>query len=150
MPDGRRDLSAVLRLRTAQHGDKLRFLVVGSIGFVVDGGILLLLEGLAGWPPLAARLLSFPIAATATWLLNRTWTFKEGRALPPRRQYTLYLLIQLAGGALNFSAFVALIQIPVFRAWPIAALAIASVAAMSVTYILSRRIVFAATKLPNA
>lgn len=150
MPDKWRGLAATLRLRTAQHGDKLRFLIVGGIGFAVDGGMLMVLEGLAGWSPLAARLLSFPTAVTVTWLLNRTWTFSGGRALPPRRQYALYVAIQLAGGALNFSIFAALIQMPMFRTWPIAALAVASITAMFVTYTLSRRIVFAATKLPKA
>ena len=136
--------------QAAQHGDKLRFLVVGSIGFAVDGGILLILNSFADWTPLAARAVGFPIAVSVTWWLNRIWTFEGGRTLPVRRQYLLYLLIQLAGLALNFSIFAMLIQLQLFMTWPIAALAVASVAAMFVTYVLSRRFAFATTKLPKA
>jgi len=132
--------------RQDQHGDKLRFLVVGSIGFAVDGGILLLLGSLAGWSPLAARAIGFPVAVSVTWWLNRVWTFSDGRARPVRRQYALYIAIQLAGLAINFSIFAALIQFPPFAAWSIAALAIGSLTAMFVTYTLSRHFAFSAPR----
>lgn len=143
MPDGRRDLSAMLRLRTAQHGDKLRFLVVGGIGFVVDGGILLLLEGLAGWPPLAARLLSFPGAVTATWLLNRTWTFRRKSQPDAAGQYALYFLIQLGGLAINFSVFALLVsRVAWFSDNSIPALASGAMLALAFTFTCSVRFAF--------
>ncbi|MCW0233886.1 MAG: GtrA family protein [Ferrovibrio sp.] len=137
--------------QAARHADKLRFLVVGGIGFSVDGGFLLLLNDCAGWSPLLARSIGFPVAITVTWWLNRIWTFQTDRSQSMRRQYAFYLAIQLTGMAINFSIFALLVRtMPWFVIWPIAALAIGSIMAMFVTYILSRRIVFAATKAPHA
>jgi putative flippase GtrA len=144
-------LPAGLRRLVLAHDDKLRFLVVGGIGFCVDGGLLLLLNDGAGWSPLAARSVGFPVAVTVTWWLNRIWTFQTGRSQPVRRQYALYLAIQIVGLAINFSIFALLVRsMPWFAAWPIAALAIGSIVAMFATYILSRRIAFAARKAPTA
>jgi putative flippase GtrA len=139
--------TAVTRL--SRHGDKLRFLVVGSIGFAVDGGMLILLNSFAGWSPLAARAIGFPVAVSVTWWLNRIWTFSDGRARPVRSQYIFYIAIQLAGLAINFSIFTALIQLPPFAAWPIAALAVGSLTAMFVTYTLSRHVAFSAPRNEN-
>ncbi|WP_341910100.1 GtrA family protein [Ferrovibrio terrae] len=143
-------LPGALRQRARAHADLLRFVVVGGIGFCVDGGLLMLLNDLADWTPLAARAIGFPVAVTVTWWLNRVWTFSTGRSQPVRRQYALYLAIQLTGLAINFSIFALLVgAMPWFATWPIAALAIGSVTAMFGTYILSRRIAFAA-KTPSA
>ena len=146
MPEGPHVLPAMLRRQAAQHGDKLRFLVVGSIGFAVDGGILLLLNSFAGWTPLAARAVGFPVAVSVTWWLNRIWTFRDGRARSMEHQYALYLIVQLAGLAINFAIFAGLVRLPWFASWPIAALAVASIAAMFVTYTLSRYVAFAAPR----
>ena len=121
----------------------VRFIVVGSIGFAVDGGVLTLLTAGYGLSPFAARCFSFPIALTVTWLLNRIWTFCGGADAPPMRQYAIYTLIQLAGLAVNFSVFTLLILwLPVFERWPLAALAIGSGLSMGVTYLLSRYVAF--------
>ncbi|MEK9970825.1 MAG: GtrA family protein [Ferrovibrio sp.] len=133
-------------LHADRHGDKLRFLVVGSIGFAVDGSILFVLNTFAGWSPLAARAVGFPVAVSVTWWLNRIWTFRDGPAQPMRKQYALYLAIQLAGLAINFAVFAAIVQAPPFESWPILALAIASIIAMFVTYTLSRHVAFAAPR----
>lgn len=128
------------------HRDLMRFVLVGGIGFCVDGGLLILLIRVYGWSPLAARIVGFPVAVTITWLLNRIWTFQTGRSQPKRRQYVVYLLIQLAGLGINFTVFALLVRnIAWFAAWPVAALAIGAALAMCATYIMSRRIAFAAT-----
>jgi putative flippase GtrA len=120
-----------------------RFIVVGSIGFAVDGGLLTLLTAAYGLSPFLARGISFPVALTATWLLNRTWTFTGGADAAPVRQYVLYTLIQLAGLAMNFSVYAALIiWLPVFERWPLAALAVGSGLSMGLTYLLSRYVAF--------
>ncbi len=135
-----------LRHLAVAHADLMRFVVVGGIGFCVDGGVLILLNDFAGWSPLTARMIGFPVAVTVTWWLNRVWTFQTGRSQPKHRQYALYLVIQVAGLAINFTVFALLAQnIAWFATWPIAALAIGSGLAMFATYILSRRIAFAAT-----
>jgi putative flippase GtrA len=121
----------------------LRFIVVGSIGFAVDGGVLTLLASGFGLSPFVARCASFPVALTATWLLNRTWTFAGGTDIAPMRQYGVYTLIQLAGLSVNFAVFTLLIiWLPVFERWPLAALAVGSGLSMGLTYLLSRYVAF--------
>lgn len=52
-----------------------RFIVVGGLGFVIDGGLLMLLLA-SGVDVLPASLFSFLCAVSATWLFNRTWTLR--------------------------------------------------------------------------
>jgi len=51
--------------------DTVRFAVVGSAAFLVDGFILGLLVHLGGWNPLPARIVSMSIAVVCTWLAHR-------------------------------------------------------------------------------
>ncbi len=52
----------------------LRFVGVGVVGFVVDGGGTWLLTRL-GMPPIEARIAPLLTAIVVTWLLNRSVTF---------------------------------------------------------------------------
>lgn len=87
----------------------LRFLGVGSIGFVVDGGLLWLLL-LTGIDPYLARLVSFPIAVVTTWWLNRSWTFQNADKSRPRSQFGRYLGVQLIGAISNFVTYALVIE----------------------------------------
>jgi putative flippase GtrA len=53
------------------------FTLVGAAGFLIDAGMLLLLANVLGVNIYVARLLSWLAAATFTWLLNRTLTFRD-------------------------------------------------------------------------
>lgn len=121
----------------------LRFGVVGTAGFLADAGVLSLL---LYWsmPPSWARLISFPIALSVTWLANRHWTFSEGRSRRPVQQYIRYATIQIAGASLNLAIYFSLIAMGgLFKTYPVLALAAGSVSAMFVNYYLSRRLAFA-------
>jgi putative flippase GtrA len=124
----------------------LRFGIVGGIGFLVDAGVLMLLTGPFGWPPLPSRIASFPPALTATWILNRLWTFRNTggkRAAGP--QYAIYAGIQLTGMAINFIVYAALVSFGgLFVAQPVLALAAGSIVAMGFNYLVSRRFAFTA------
>lgn len=122
----------------------LRFAIVGSLGFAVDGGALVVLVHGFGWSPFAARCVGFPLALTVTWVCNRLWTFEGGRDRAPAQQYGLYTLIQLAGLGINMAVFALLLWLsPLFAQWPVLALAAGSLAAMGFTYLASRRFAFA-------
>lgn len=126
-----------------RSADLRRFILVGTLGFLIDGGILQLLSAGAGWTPLAARCIAFPVAVTVTWWVNRVWSFRAGRARSAGRQYAAYLMVQILGLAINFTAFALLIEASAWlRLWPIVALGIGSVLAMAATYLLSRQFVF--------
>ncbi len=76
----------------------LRFVVVGGVGFIVDGGLLLILLAY-GVDTYLARVFSFPMAVISTWWLNRIWTFSSARQASPGRQLNFYLAVRKAIGA---------------------------------------------------
>ncbi|MFQ5609922.1 MAG: GtrA family protein [Woeseiaceae bacterium] len=118
-----------------------RFAAVGAIGFIVDGGILTLLNGVYDVSLLYSRLVSFSLAVTVTWFLNRQLTFA---ATPePGREWGRYAIVNSVGALLNMGIFFWLVySFDAFAAWPIAALAIAAVIALVFNFLGSRHIAF--------
>jgi len=55
----------------------LRFAIVGTAGFGVDTIVLYFGLWVLGLGPYSARLISFLVAATATWFCNRVFTFGD-------------------------------------------------------------------------
>ncbi|MHB1937800.1 MAG: GtrA family protein [Acidobacteriaceae bacterium] len=136
MAHGSRSLTAAGLPREAG-----RFALIGAAGFGVDGGLLVGLhhEGLALLP---ARLLSFSVAVTVTWALNRRYTFptRRGRALPEWRRYAL---VNGIGALLNLGGFFALLgRFPAWRATPLVPLALAAAVALVFNFWASRQIAF--------
>jgi putative flippase GtrA len=129
------------RARLAQ--EFLRFGVVGTLGFVVDTavlyGALALGAGLYG-----GRALSYLTAATATWLLNRAWTFRgRGAGQKAHRQWALFVVVNLGGFVLNYGTYALLVAfVPVVAAHPVLGVAAGSVAGMFSNFFLSRQLVF--------
>lgn len=118
-----------------------RFIVVGTLGFAIDGGLLYLLVS-SGVDPYLARALSFPPAVTATWYLNRVWTFaaRQGAA---RRQYVRYLAVQLVGALTNYGVYAGILSLGHRTATgALAALAVGSVAGLLINFAGARALVF--------
>jgi len=124
------------------RGHIARFGVVGALGFLADAGVLYLLTRMGG-DPYVMRVISFALAVTLTWWMNRRWTFRAARA---RRggEYLSYLAVQLCGAALNYALFaLVLYWITPSPANSVLALAVGSVAGLIVNYSGARFIVFA-------
>ena len=51
------------------------FVIVGAIGFLIDAGCLTVLMTGFDFDPYSARAISFTIAVTTTWYMNRRWVF---------------------------------------------------------------------------
>ena len=81
-----------------------RFLAVGSVGFAIDAGVLWVLVTLGGDAYLS-RGLSFAMAMSVTWALNRRWTFRGVRRTALHREYAAYALVQGIGIAANFAVY---------------------------------------------
>lgn len=115
------------------------FCIGGVLGFIVDAGVLqLLVSGLA-WDRFSGRLISFLMAATATWIFNRHFTFKGHRRHSLFGEWVRYLLVMSGGFACNFAAYTALVLwFNLDRAWLILAVAAGSIAGLGVNYTLSR------------
>lgn len=82
----------------------LRFGIVGTIGFVVDGGFLWFFISL-DVSPYIARALSFPIAVVVTWALNRNWTFVATSHARPKGQFQRYFAVQVLGALSNYAVY---------------------------------------------
>lgn len=130
-------------LRPILHTDKARFVVVGGIGFCVDGFLFSVFLAQCGIPALA-RGLSFPIALCCTWYLNHIWTFQNATPRQFSTAFLFYVAFQCLGATLNFCIFLGLIHaIPIWAAFPLIPLAIASAIAMIFNYITAKYLVFA-------
>ncbi|MCB9948254.1 MAG: GtrA family protein [Rhodospirillaceae bacterium] len=68
----------------AAHGPRaLRFAAVGVANTAIDMALFAVLYYLAGWAVLPAHIAGFLVAATNSYLMNKTWTFADdsrGRA----------------------------------------------------------------------
>lgn len=120
----------------------LRFGVVGTVGFLVDSSVLLVLTHYLAIAPLPARVLSFLVAATVTWKLNRHFTFAQTGS-NPLREWGKYLTATATGGALN---------VLVYKGWIsftdtstmnlVLGVAIGSIVAMSLNFLISKKLIF--------
>ncbi len=128
------------RLALAREG--LRFGVVGTLGFVWDGGMVYALRRPLGL--YAAGLVAWLVAVTVNWVLNRAWTFRGGGArVHPLRQWARFVLANLPGMVLNRGAYILLVAlVPLCRSWPLLAVAAGSIAGLASNFTLSRRLVF--------
>ena len=128
----------------------LRFGVVGTVGFLVDTAVLY--AGLAlGLGLYGGRALSYLAAASATFALNRAWTFRgqgEGRVA---RQWALFVVLNLVGFAFNYGTYAALVAtVTLVAQHPVIGVAAGSLAGMMGNFLLSRRYVFGgASRAPD-
>jgi putative flippase GtrA len=122
--------------------DVSRFVLVGSVGFTIDGGIMLLLMKF-GHSVIEARLTSFAAAVTVTWALNRVWTFSATRRGNKRREYLYYLATQLVGAAINLAIFLVCLSLfPALGAYPLIPFVFGASAALIFNYNVSKHFVF--------
>jgi len=124
------------------------FAVAGGLAFVVDVGVLALLREVLG--VYAARAVSFWLAATTTWLINRNISF-AGRPASGSllNEYLRYLLLVLGGGAVNLAVYSLLAwrfaQTPL---WLTVYVALGTLAGMVVNYLGMSRLLY--RQQPNA
>ena len=119
----------------------VRFGVVGIIGFVCDTAIVYSLRGELGL--YGAGIVSYVVAATVTWALNRSWTFKGRGGGRAHRQWALFLLANLGGFVLNRGTFALLVTyVPLCARQPVFAVFAGMLAGMTSNFTLSRSLVF--------
>lgn len=119
----------------------IRFLIAGSVAFIVDACVLTLLVNLAGWPPTWSRLVSFPTAVTVNWLLHRRHVFEPTDK--PKTEYLRFFAVQIISAGINLGIyFTAVLNFSFMARWPMLPLAIGSAIAMFVSYFCNARFVF--------
>ena len=120
----------------------LRFGIAGAIGFVVDVAVLYLAIA-AGADFYLGRGISFLCAVFATWQVNRNFAFKASGSMSLWREWWRYLLAMLGGGVVNYAcSAVAVMLLPPGPLAPMLAVAVGSIAGMSVNFISSKLFVF--------
>ncbi len=118
-----------------------RFGVIGTLGFVWDTIVVYATAPMVGL--YAAGVISYVIAGSINWLLNRMWTYRHIPHGAMHRQAMMFLLVNSAGFAINRGIYFTLIATqPVCREYPVIAIAVGGVCAMFVNFFLSRRLVF--------
>jgi putative flippase GtrA len=83
-----------------------RFLVVGTIGAVVDFGVENILHRLLGVPYVWAGAISFICAILSNFIWNRYWTYPDSRSKPIISQLIQFSLVNVSG---------LIIRIPILR-----------------------------------
>lgn len=120
-----------------------RFALIGGLGFLTEAVVLTTLIQLAGWTPWQARVPSFLIAVTLTWMLNRKHTF-AGRGLEHRSlEAFAYIVIQACGAAVNFAIFgVCLSLYPRLARIPVIPLAVGAVGGFVFNFAVSNLVLY--------
>jgi len=117
-----------------------RFLLAGSVGFIVDAGVLHLLLWYTPVGPFVGRAVSIPSALLATWILNRNFTFGHSDRSLAAEGFR-YGSVGLTSAVLNYALFSSLLMTePSLR--PIIALTLGSAAATAFSFFGYSRFVF--------
>ncbi len=124
----------------------LLFGLAGTLGFLVDASVLLLVSSHLG--PYLGRVVSFIAAVLTTWSVNRSLAFRHRRAslcLP--RELAIYTLTMLAGGTVNLATYALLVHLlGLEKHLLLAAVALGSFAGMMVNFWLSSIFIFPLTR----
>jgi putative flippase GtrA len=120
-----------------------KFGLVGIVGLVVDTAVLYSLILGPELNPYGARVLSFLAAATTTWALNRSFTFRGEHDGSLLRQWLKFLAANAFGGMVNYAVFAGLTaSAPLVAQHPFLGVAAGSVAGMFFNFAASRKLVF--------
>lgn len=130
-----------------RHGLLIRqffqFGVVGTFGFVVDYTVVRTAHFVFGLGLIPAGILSFFVAATANWFLNRIWTFRGRSTGRMHHEWLRYLASNALGFVPNRGVYIALVSTSALCVkHPILAVAAGSIAGLGVNFLMSRRVVF--------
>jgi len=118
----------------------LRFCLVGTLGFFVDSGALILVTRTGVLGSMAGRVLSFLVAVSVTWVLNRRFTFRSRAAA---KSLVPYIALTSLGALLNLGIY--RLWIAVFgEASEMLVLGVAagSIAALAFNFLVSKHVVF--------
>ena len=120
------------------------FAVVGAIGFLIDASFLTILMTGFGFDHYTARAISFTVAVTSTWYMNRRWVFARQAVQMSGREYMSYVVVQVIGAMINLLVFVAAIElIDDLVEIPVIPLAMGAAVALLFNFCASSRFVFA-------
>jgi len=133
--------------KTFQIKEFIYFGLAGFIGYLIDAGFTLVLADIVS--PYLARIPAFIGAATATWLINRNFTFRHSnkRHNNVYKEYIHYLSIMVFGLIANYTVYaIAIIVLGHSTFSILASVAFGSLAGMLVNYFNSKSFIFTEKK----
>jgi putative flippase GtrA len=120
-----------------------KFTAIGIVAFSIDVIVFQATLSLLGMSPYAARVVSFIVATSAAWWLNRSFTFHDADNGRPDLQWARFFAANLVGGAVNYAVFVIVIAaFAIAHTHPVLALAAGSVSGVFFNFTAYRRYVF--------
>jgi putative flippase GtrA len=123
----------------------LRFGLVGVVGFLVDAGILRGLVEL-GLDVYSGRVISFLAAATTTWILNRSFTFRRDAPSAfahPATEWASYLGLMAIGGLVNYGTYSVAVGVSeTIHRYPEIGVALGSLAGMLINFWSAKQVIF--------
>jgi putative flippase GtrA len=137
------DADASTRVATlARLKHYLTFVTAGTIAFITDVSVFMLLHDLMRVWVQPARFLSISVAMVVSWLINRTWTFAVQQS-PSLLEFLRFAAMGWVSSACNYAVFLAIVLLaPDLPYW--LDIGISSVVAMAVSYLGMSRAVFRA------
>jgi len=84
-----------------ERGRFLRFIIVGTIGAVIDFVVMNILSHQLNMELVFAGSISFVCAIISNFLWNRYWTYPDSRSRPIAGQLAMFFLVNLAGAAIR-------------------------------------------------
>ena len=100
-------LTTLARTNRTEFIRFLKFCVVGTLGAVIDFGVLNLLVQLAGFSKVLANACCFTVAVISNFTWNRLWVYPETRGEPLRKQFLQFVVVNAAGLVINTAIFYA-------------------------------------------
>jgi putative flippase GtrA len=121
----------------------VRFALAGTVGFVVDAGVLYLLMAWLDAGAMLGRGLSFLCASLVTWRINRRFTFRANGTGGWLVEWLRYLWASATGAAVNYAVYALLIvSVSYVGRVPTLGVAAGSIAGMLVNFLLYKHVVF--------
>ena len=119
----------------------MAFCIAGTLGFIADVAVLwLVLDQLGLY---LGRVVSFMVAVTVTWIVNRHLAFHDRRATAWSREWARYIVANSAGAVLNYGTYVLMVStLSLAATYPYLGVAAGSIAGLVLNFTASNFLVF--------
>lgn len=121
----------------------IKFALVGVVGFIVD--IIALYFGLyiIGLGFFTSKILSYLVASTTTWYLNRNFTFQKDNSSNLIKEWVSFVGANGVGGVINFTLYTIIIYGVSFTTLvPLIASSCGSIAGLIFNFTISSKFIF--------
>ncbi len=82
-------------------GQFAKFAIVGTIAFVIDFGLMVLLRELFGMNTVLAATISFSVSVVFNYFASMRYVFTHREGMGRRREFAIFIVLSVIGLALN-------------------------------------------------